>query len=199
MKKIVAALMGLVLAATPASASAEPTCDGACITDADMQVFVKLLRDQKCRNETPPKFDVDPITIVVDREGRIYGSGADPKPYKIHMKWCNYEVDATGKVKLTAASRVEPDYGFRFRPKFSAGLLPIEAFRRDPWTQAVDVALMADLAYWKTLNFNVHAGIRSFGLGVGVDITKNFGAYVGYANTWSDWRSNVYTGLYFGF
>ncbi len=175
------------------------TGNGTCMSPEDMHTFLTLLREQKCRNETPPKFTLDPVIVVVDKEGRIYGSGSDPIPYRLHEEWCNYVVDGTGTIKMVAAQHVNPDWGFRFRPKFVAGLLPFEVSPRGSWGQSVDVGVAADLAYWKTLNFNVHLGIRSFGTGVGLDLTKNFGIYAGYANTWGDWKSSALTGVYFGF
>jgi hypothetical protein len=195
-------LVALAMAATLTAASTASAADcsnGTCVPPEDMKVFVQLLKDQQCRNQTPPTFHLDPVTIVIDKDGRVYGSGDDPQPYRLHMSWCNYEVDGKGSVHVLAARKVEPDWGFRFRPKFTTAILPIEAKQQDTWSKGLDAGLLVDFFYWKALNLNAHVGFRSIGLGVGVDITRNFGAWVGYANTWDGWRSNVIAGLYFGF
>jgi hypothetical protein len=44
---------------------------------------------------------------------------------------------------------------------------------------------MLDLFYVQWANLNVAAGFRSTGVGVGFDLTKNFGVFVGYGFAWS--------------
>lgn len=196
------ALLTLVLTvflALPASA-AETCPEGAtCVAKEDMEAFLQLLRDQKCRNENPPKYELDSIVIVEDKDGRIYGSGAEPKPYTLRMKWCNYEVVAQGKVQLLVAKREPPVWGFRFRPKFSSGFLFTSAFTQKDALSAIDVGVLWEGFYYRSLNLNLATGFRSVGAGIGVDLTKNFGAYAGYALAYDGWLSNPYVGLSFAF
>ena len=170
-----------------------------CVPDEEMETFIQLLRDQKCREATKPEFTSDGVNIVVDREGRVYGSGTGDKPYKLHMDWCNYELDAEAQIHLDVAQRVEPTWGFRLRLKATAGLLVVDAFTEDKIYEAIDGGLLVDAFFVQWFNLNAYIGFRSFGAGAGVDITQHFGAYAGYALTWASWRSNPFVGIYFEF
>lgn len=188
----------LLLVASPALA--EECSGGVCVAKDDLKAFVEIAKEKKCLQTEKPEFDLDPVNIVVDRDGRIFFSGADPHPYKLRMKWCQYNVEAEGKVKVLAAVQEPPTYGFRFRPKAYTGLLLIEPFRdASSLVEAIDAGLMFDALYWKSLNLNVHVGFRSFGGGLGLDIFRSFGGYVGYALTWDGLRSNPEASLWFAF
>jgi hypothetical protein len=163
-----------------------------------MEVFLKVLREKQCLQSQKPEFKLDPIVIVVDKDGRIYGSSSDPKPYKLTMKWCSYEVEALGNVQIQAAMREPPKWGFRFRPKATLGYLPLEGIR-GTWADGIDGGLLLEPFYWHSLNFNGYVGVRSIGAGVGVDIMRNFGAYSGYSITWGAGNSGLFTGLWFSF
>lgn len=202
---------------TPAAAPTAPqdACEGTCVPEEDMKRFVELLKERKCRDENPPTFELDPIKIVVDKEGRIFYSGAEPKPYTVKMSWCNYEIEAKGKVDVVAAMMTPPIWGFRFRPKAYIGMLPGEAFYASAENTAaalagqpteelgiidvIDAGAMVDFLYYDWVNLNAAVGFRSVGLGIGADLTSNFGAYTGYALTWGDWHHNVNLGLWFSF
>lgn len=200
MKRSLLVLIALILVLCSKVAFGQTCTGGTCVPAEDMAVFRQLLKDKKCQNDTKPTYKLDPITIVVDKEGRVYGSGADPHPYSIHMDWCNYSIDAKGNdAHLLVAKNEPPVWGFRFRPKFTAGFLPLQAINESSWYSGVDVGILWDFLYWNSLNVNVSTNIRSVGVGLGYDITKNFGAYGGYALAYKGWGSGSYAGLYFSF
>jgi len=199
MKKFLCLLALLFTTLFTPSVAAQQCNEGVCVAETDLKTFVQLARDQKCRQETSPRLQLDSVTIAVDKDGRIYTSGAEPLPYKFHMEWCNYTLDGTGKVSLVAAQHIDREWGFRFRPKFGASLLVLDAAQQPKVTDGVDVAFMADLAYFKQFNLNASFGVRSVGVSVGADLTKNFGAFAGYGLTWGSWRHNPSVGLYFSF
>lgn len=202
--------------APPVAAEPAPEgCDGTCVSDEDMKKFVQLLKDRQCLDTSPPTFELDPVNIVVDKDGRVFYSGAPPHPYTVRMKWCNYEVEAQGKVNVVAAVLTPPIWGFRFRPKAYIGLLPGEAFYHAAENAAaelageatdslsvmdvIDAGVMVDFLHYDWVNLNVAAGFRSFGGGIGADLTDNFGAYLGYANTWGTWHHNLNLSIWFSF
>lgn len=204
-----------ILWATPAFADDAPACNGTCVPKEDMDKIVEVLKERKCLQTTKPTFKLDPINIVVDKDGRVFYSGAEPNPYTVRMTWCNYEVEAQGKVNLVTALRVPSIWGFRFRPKAYLGILPVEAYNisvenaakevaKEPTTSVMfsdvwDAGVMVDFFHYDWFNVNVATGFRSFGGGVGADLTENFGLYIGYANTWATWHHNVNLSLWFSF
>lgn len=145
-----------------------------------------------------PTITVDPITLVTDSEGRLYHSGANPLPYRVRVDGGTYSVVGTGKVDVVVARREEPSWGFRLRPKFWSGILPIEVLRQSKPLDAVDVGLALDVVHWKAWNLNLSAGVRSVGMDVGLDLTRNFGVSAGYRYTYSGIHTPM-LGLYFGF
>lgn len=193
-----------VLAVSSYAAASEPVaCNSPdqCVAKPDLDTFLIVLREKKCLQAEKPKFDLDPITITVDKEGRVFYSGAAPSPYTVRMAWCGYSAEAKGKVHLTAAMNQPSLWGFRFRPKAYISLLPTEPLQTqgldfgDIW----DAGAMVDFFHYDWLNVNAAVGFRSFGGGLGVDLTQNFGVYAGYANTWATWHSNVNLGVWFSF
>jgi hypothetical protein len=162
-----------------------------------MRVFVQLLKDQKCRAETAPIFKLDPISIVTDKDGRVYGSGSGPQPYKLKMSWCNYEVEGKGQVDIAVAKREPETSGFRFRPKAAIGYLPVTAYKQSDGYAGLDAGVLIEPAYVSWFNFNAYVGFRSVGGGFGFDLTRNMGAYVGYAITWGTWQSNLHGAISF--
>lgn len=201
-------LIGFLLALPTGRAEAQVVVDPpahvcpvgvTCVDNGDMQVFIQLLQDQKCRTDTQPEVTADPVTIIVDRKGRVYGSGTGPKPYTLHLKWCNYEITAKSNLTLQVAQRVEPDWGFRLRLKATFGVLGVEAFKAHEVHEALDGGLMLEPFFYHWVNLSAYVGIRATGVGVGIDLTTNFGAFVGYAITWGSWRSNPFVSVYFAF
>jgi len=206
-------------APTPTSvapvASTKVCSNGTCVPDEDLSKMVAVLREKQCLQSTDPTFLLDPVTITVDKDGRVFYSGAQPRPYTVQMRWCNYEVEAKGKVEVVAAVVEPPIWGFRFRPKAYIGVLPLEPLYlavenaakdlvgepTDDLTlmSVIDAGVMADFLYYDWLNLNAAVGFRSLGGGLGADITPNFGAYIGYANTWGSWHHNVNLAFWFSF
>jgi len=198
--KIQAALLALLLPATALAQEPGAACTGTCVPPEDMKVFVQVLQEKKCLLAEKPQYTLDPVDIVVDRQGRIFYSGNNPRPYRLHMKWCGYDVAAEGQVKVTAAVQEPPSAGFRFRPKAYMGMLLAEPFRTGKtWNSGVNAGLMLDPFYLKDFNLNVSVGFRAVGVGVGVDIFRSFGAYGGYAITWDGLHSNPEAALWFAF
>jgi hypothetical protein len=217
MRLIIMALFGFFLVLASATAHGQEVVvieqegvacmsPSVCVPKEDMDAFVELLREKKCLQNDKPEFKLDPINIVVDKDGRVFYSGAMPHPYKLHMKWCGYEITAEGQIKLTAAMNEPPIWGFRFRPKAYISFLLAEPFyelavnQENPGLEDVlDAGVMVDFLYYDFVNLNAAVGFQSVGGGVGFDITKNFGAYVGYGLSWGRWHHNPNAGVYFGF
>jgi hypothetical protein len=195
--------LGALLFALSASAqetpapTAAPEQTGTWVPNEDMKTLLQLVQDQKCRTETAPAIDLAPVVVIVDRQNRVYYTGNAPDPYRVHLDWCNYKIDASAKVQIQVAQRVESTWGFRFRPKATFGVLGTELFKAKRVADAFDGGLLLEPFFIQWVNFNAYIGVRSVGAGVGFDLTKNLGAYLGYALTWGDWRSNPFAAISF--
>jgi hypothetical protein len=175
-------------------------CKGTCVASEDMPAIVTVLKEKKCLQSTTPTFDLDPVTIVIDKDGRVFFSGAEPHPYTLRMKWCSYSTEAKGKVDVVAAVTEPPTWGFRLRPKAYLGYLLVEPLRSEGTAKdGIDAGLQEEIGYWHSFNLNASVGFRSFGAGLGIDIFRSFGAYAGYAMTWDGFRSNPQVSLWFAF
>lgn len=168
-----------------------------CVPPEDMQVFVKLLQEKKCLQTTQPDLKLDPLTVTEDKDGRIFVSGAEPFPYTIRFKWCDYEVEAKGRLNVIVAKTEPPTWGWRFRLKATPGYLPVTAFTEKDGYAGLDFGLLAEPFFLHWANLNAYVGVRSLGAGVGFDLTRNLGLYAGYAVTWGTWQHNPHLGLSF--
>lgn len=199
MRAFVVGLMATLILLTTSARAQQCPPGKVCVDREDMTVFVSALREKKCLIETQPTITADPIAIVIDKQGRVYGTGSDPHPFQLQMRWCNYNLTATGQTKILAAQRVEPEYGFRFRLKAALGLLGTELLAGEKVQNTVDGGALIEPFYYRFVNVNGYVGVRSVGAGIGFDLTKNFGLALGYALTWGGWRSNPFAGAYFAF
>lgn len=174
-----------------------PACEGTCVPAADMQAFAKLLHDKKCEQTTTPEFKLDQVTLTEDKDGRVFVSGGGSVPYKLHMKWCEYEADTTGSVNVVVAKTPVPTWGLRFRLKAAPSYLPLAAVAARDGYAGLDFGLLAEPFFISWANINVYAGVRSLGAGVGFDLTRNLGLYLGYAITIGSWVSGPHVALSF--
>ncbi len=196
MKRLAAFLVFGAVLLGPGKAHPQ-TCDGVCVPRDDLRAFVQLAKEAKCRSETSPRLQTDPLAVVIDREGRIYGSGAAPYPYTVKLHWCNYDIEARGQVQILAAQLEEPAWGLRFRPKVAVGYLPATAFTEKDGYAGLDAGVLLEPFFLSWANVNVYVGARSVGVGLGADLTRNMGAYLGYATTWGSWQHNPHVALSF--
>ncbi len=206
-RKLIAVLAALIVSfflmvAAPTQVLGQ-TCSAGetCVPPEDMKVFVKVLEEKKCLLTEEPKIVIDPITVITDKDGRVFYSGGMPHPFKVSLDWCDYKVDAQGTVKLDVAMAVPDVWGFRFRPKVYAGFTVAEPFIQSglDLSDTVDVGVLFDFLYYDWVNLNAAVGYGSFGGGVGFDITDNAGVYVGYGLTWGDWNHTPVLAVAFGF
>ena len=170
------------------------------IPEEDLRVLLLAAKEYHCFLKSEPTFKLDPIQIYMDDQGRVFFSGNQPHPYTLHMEWCNYTAEAKGKLDVVAAMP-EPDWwGLRFRPKAYLGYLPLTALEDGgSFNDGIDAGLMLDFFYIEWANLNAALGVRSVGAGVGINITKNFGGYLGYAFGWGAPHHQLIGSVYFAF
>lgn len=188
--KALALLLATLILLCPVAARGQETVP---VAREDLAVFLQLAREEKCRQTTVPTVTADPITITVDRQGRVFASGSGPRPFTVKTTWCKHTIEAKGQVEVWAARMPEPTWGWRFRPKATAGYLPITAWKHGA-KAGLDAGVLLEPFYWRSLNLNGYVGIGAVGAGLGLDLTKNLGAYLGYAMTWTG-QSNVHAAV----
>ncbi len=196
MRCLLQALAGAtLLLLTSGEARAQQACSSpdVCVPQEDFHDFVELLKQQSCRSHTAPVFRLDPITIVADKDGRVYSTGNDPRPYTVTVDWCNYKLDAAGKVPLIVAQELPETGGLRFRAKATLGVLGAELWK-DP-KNSVDAGVLLEPLFYHDFNVNLYLGAHAFGAGLGLDLTRVVGLYGGFAMTWGTWAPNPHLGL----
>lgn len=192
--------LAILFASLPVKADPDNACQGTCVPPEDMKSLVASAKLKSCMNHTQPTIESDSITIVTDKDGRVFFSGAAPHPYTLRMKWCEYELEAKSTIHVVAAMQPAPTSGFRLRPKAYLGYALAEPLRTNGQARdGLDAGLAEEILYWRNLNLNVAVGVRTFGAGLGIDIFRSFGAYAGYAMTWDGFRANPLVSLWFAF
>ena len=198
MRLILFFVVGLLTMLSPQTAMGADCPEGStCVPPEDMRVFVKLLEEKNCLQSQTPKFEMDPLTVTQDKDGRVFLSGSAPIPYTLKLKWCDYEVEAKAKLNVVVARAEEETWGFRFRLKMAPGYLPMTALVEKDGYAGLDFGLLAEPFFWEWSNLNAYVGFRSVGAGVGVDLTDTVGLYAGYAVTWGSWQHNPHIALSF--
>ena len=199
MAKVFPLLAALAVLLVPSEAHAQAACPtgSTCVPAEDMAVFVKLLREKQCLQSAKPEFKFDPITLTEDKDGRVFVTGSNPLPYTVRATWCNYELQATGKLNVVVAKVEPPTWGWRFRLKAAPGYLPVTALVEKDGYAGLDFGLLAEPFFLQWSNLNAYVGFRSVGAGVGFDLTRNLGLYTGYAVTWGTWQHNPHVALSF--
>jgi len=187
-----------------------------------MQVKPLLLK-LKYIEENPPNVTIDGFTIVTDAEGRVFTDGTGDNPVKGSATWkdensgVDYTVEFESKQDVTIHKKPpepKPKWGFRLRIK--AGVLLLTALPNwwgNPPSDVIeainlgvsglDLALIAEPFFIYDLNVQAIVGLRALGVGLGYDITKNFGIMGGVATTYvglfSQPTISPFLGLYFAF
>jgi len=185
---------------------------GGRLTKGQKDTLVKAIRELDDIHESKAEVEFkEPIVIVRDWEDRVYVNGGEKKPIKMKLK-IGKHVDRDMEVQLPIRvyyREEPPDPPFRFRVRFQAGVLVPEAIRsirnaaddddKTGLEEFLDAGLSWDFLHYDALNLAIYTGVRSVGIGPGVDLTKNFGLYAGYSFVYSDLGHSLQTAVYFAF
>lgn len=148
-------------------------------------VYDKLLKLNAIEQSLPSFRFSDSIIIIVDRDNRIFSNATGEKQLSGTLDLGPLRYDLNLGVTLEVQKKKEPDYGFRFRPKFTASwlLLNTSQILVSPLT-LVDLGVDLDVVYFKQLNANVYVGMRSLGVDLGWDVFNNSGVALGIRWEW---------------
>jgi hypothetical protein len=180
-----------------------------CLTEDQQKKVVDSLKELKDIKESKAELEfTEPIIIIVDWEQRIYINGGEKKPLELKLKLGDtIRRDLAVQLPIKVSYREEPpDPPFRFRLRAQAGLLVpeiIRSIRDEQFELPYDLGVGIDWVHYEAFNLAFYIGTLGFGLGPGIDITKNFGVtanfVVKYESIYPDFEPTVNTGIYFAF
>jgi hypothetical protein len=159
------------------------------------------LKEYLClQNSAGPLIELQPMVVLLAEDGTI----SLPPALEGSMKWCAWEYGLTAPLKVTlakkagagAAAPAEPVWGFY--PRWRAGLLLAPTVALDDGASkdsAWEPALLFQAFHFKAFHLNAHAGWRSGGLGLGLDLTRNLDVSAGVAVRWSSLSLAPFAGL----
>jgi hypothetical protein len=199
-------LLALLLTARPSPAqepTAPPPCPepyALCLVKPDEDTVVESLKELNDVKGSKAVLKLkEDIVIVRDWQDRVYINGGSSKP-----------VDATLTIGSTVSREMQiqlpirvyyrpkpPDPMFRLRLRAQAGILLPMIWKdaKGGW----DAGLSFDFFHVGDVNVAAYTGVRSAGGGVGLDLTRNFGPYVGYSLVYDGFASGVLAGAFFSF
>jgi len=191
------------------SYSQQPECPPpykVCLTEEEQKQIVAALKELKNIKDSPAQLDIEPITIIEDWEQRVYINGGEKNPIKLKLTIGDtISRDLEAQLPIRVYYREEPeDPVFRFRLRAQFGVLAPEIVRsiRDKEFEVFyHTALGIDFFHVGIWNLAINAGTAGFGLGTGIDITKNFGTNVDflvkYDKIYPEFIPTMNLGVYF--
>lgn len=188
----------------PATQECIPPPGGKCLTKEQFDGVKQALEELDKIHKSPAVVTTkDKIVVVSDWDGRVYVNGGTTAPLRMSVR-VGDTVDRDVLMTLPAVVNYRPkppDPMFRLRIRAQVGILVPELIMTatgDKNAQFfVDGGIGWDFFHLGPVNVAAYTGVRSLGGGLGLDLTRNFGPYVGYSMVYDGWRSSVHTGVYF--
>lgn len=179
-------------------------CDGKCLTSEQVKKLQDALDELDDIHKSPAIGEFqDPIVIIRDWDGRIYVDGGSERPLRLKIR-IGKHVDRDMEVQLNSRvwyrSEPEPPM-FRLRIRAQVGILIPEIAKTISGEEEAfwDGGVGWDFFHLDIFNLAAFTGIRSAGIGPGIDLTKNFGVYAGYSFVYDGMKSSILTTAYFSF
>lgn len=186
---------------------------GICLTKAQRDKLSEAVLELQDIHGSKAEIELqEPIVIVRDWEDRVFINGGKKKPIKLKLRVGKHvDRDLEVQLPIQVFYREEPpDPMFRLRIRAQLGVLVPQLVKtvegatfgdQNDLEPFWDAGIGWDFFHIQDLSLNVAAytGIRSAGLGAGLDLTKNFGVYAGYGITYDGWSHTLLTSVYFAF
>lgn len=168
-----------------------------CLKEDQAARLLEALNEFKCMQEAlkvnEVTLELSPLQIIVDESSNVYIPGEQTAL----LNWCSYRLRFTVPLTATVARRLPPPpptYGLRFRFRLGAlATYPTEDSSMS--LNLVEPYLGLESFYWRLAHLNTHVGLRSGGLGVGIDLTKNLDLNVAVAVRWQGFSLTPAIGL----
>lgn len=165
-----------------------------CVPDKVAEEWLVILKERQCqdtaldaleRGESTEDFEVtiEPHAIIVTKDGQVF----NPEDLTVRLKWCSTDLKVSAKSNLEVRMKPEPPeptWGFRLRVRLGANFWPKTLFTG--MTQPLfEPVLGLEPFYVKNFHLLTYAGFQTFGLGVGLDLTRNANIYLGAGARWA--------------
>lgn len=208
MKYLISSFGLVLILLTNLAFGADPECipppGGKCLNADQFNEVKKAIEELDQIHKAPAIITTqDPIVIIQDWQGRVYVNGGETQPLKLKLK-LGTTIDRDLSLVLPTQiyyrpKPTEPFFRLRIRAQF--GILAPELVRTAYGNKQsfLDAGIGWDFFHVNSVNFSVYTGLRSIGGGIGLDLTKNFGPYLGYSLVYDGWRSSLLAGCYFSF
>jgi ribosomal protein L31E len=203
MKFVVLALFVLLFSNLASAQDCVP-CDGKCLTPDQVEKLREAVKELKDIHESPTTIEFQDIIVIIrDLDGRVYVNGGFKKPLRLKVRIGKHvDRDVLATVESRIWYRPEPESPmFRLRIRAQAGILIPEMIKTisGDEKQFWDGGVGWDFFHIGDVNLAAFTGVRSAGIGPGVDITKNFGVHAGYAVVYDGFSSSALMTAYFSF
>lgn len=179
MKKYVVMLISLFLFS--ASSAFAETCpeDHTCIPPDIIEEINEVLLFQECLayelEHSLIEYKASSLDIIVTEDGQVFSNDK----LETTLRWCGMEILLIQDIQLHRSIKPkDPEWGFRFRVRLGTLFLPTNVLSIEPY---LDYAVLLEPFHYRSLSLAAHIGINTVGLGLGLDITRNFNVYGGIA------------------
>lgn len=179
----------------PSPSSSEPVVEcpegHKCIPDEVAERWLPILEERQCmdtaldelNDDLQLEFESD-YHVIVTREGQVF----DQEEMEIVLTWCNYEIGFLAKpnISITIAEEDDADlqkWGWRLRLRLGAAMWPKAFFDLDQ--NMLSPVVMVEPFFVGHFHALAYVGLDNFGVGLGMDLTKNLNVFGGVGATWT--------------
>lgn len=201
-------LLLLVLLFPTSALAQDDTCPvakdgGVCLDKAQKEELKEAVTELKEIHESPALITVEPIIIIRDWNNRVYVNGQSQKPLKLKLK-IGSTIDRDLELQLPVQvhyREAPPPPMFRLRIRAQIGFLSTPLFQAaddsSRLRDSVDGGVGWDFFGLSNVNASLFTGVRSIGIQVGYDLTKNMGLAGGYSLIYDGFGGSGTLQIYF--
>lgn len=160
-----------------------------CVPNDVAAKWKKILEQRQCMDKALDEQNEDlqllfeDYRVVITKDGQVF----DKDDLVATLKWCDYEVIFHTKPNLAVSMKDtvknDPTWGFRLRVRLGLNTWPKAVQSNDPLTETV---LMLEPFFVHDLHLSTYAGLQTFGLVVGLDLTRNLDVFGGIGAQYDD-------------
>lgn len=136
--------------------------------------------------------------VILTRDGQVF----DKDNMVATLKWCDYTVEFHTKpnliVSMKDTAKNEKTWGFRLRVRLGINTWPKTLFTEadEPLTETV---VLFEPFFVQDFHISTYAGFETFGLVVGMDLTRNLDIFGGVGGRWGNAELGPVLGLSLSF